>query len=78
MDVFNNSVVQVQVGEMLYRFALECAEHKIRNTCDSICKECPSNIELYGLNKREAMLLQHTAELEMQHRFKLQHKLRIL
>jgi hypothetical protein len=65
-------------GEMLYRFALDCAEHKINNDCNHICRNCPSNISAYittknmlrppgsdGLTPREAVMLQHTAELEM-------------
>lgn len=69
-------------GEMLYRFALDCAGHKINNDCNHICRNCPSNISAYittrdllrpagsdGLSPREAVMLQHTAELEMRNRY---------
>jgi hypothetical protein len=68
--------------EMLHRFALDCAAHKINNDCNQVCRNCPSNISLYittgnllrpagsdGLSAREAVMLQHTAELEMKDRY---------
>jgi hypothetical protein len=73
----SNVPVQVESAEMLYRFALDCAEHKIRNNCNFQCHTCASNLELYGLNKKEALLLNHTAELEIDHRIKLQHSLKM-
>jgi hypothetical protein len=60
--------------DILYRFALDCAEHKIRNNCDFQCKQCASNVSLYSIAREEAVMLQHSAELEMDHRFKIQHE----
>ena len=63
--------------DILYRFALDCAEHKIRGNCDFLCKQCPSNVSLYSIAREDAVMLQHSAELEINHRFKLQHESRI-
>jgi hypothetical protein len=52
---------------ILYRFALDCAEHKAVNNCNRQCRTCASNISLYT-DKRTAVLLQHSAELEVQDR----------
>jgi hypothetical protein len=67
----------IPYGDMLYRFALNCAEHKIRNTCGFNCRVCPSNISKYAIDPQTATMLQHSAELEMQHRMSLQHKFRM-
>jgi hypothetical protein len=62
---------------MLYRFALDCAEKKIKNTCGFMCQQCASNISIYGLSQRDAVMIQHSAEMEMNHRLEIQSKHRI-
>jgi hypothetical protein len=74
----SNLSPQVEAAEMLYRFALDCAEHKVRNTCTFECQNCASNIKMYGLNDREALLINHTAELEMRNRLDVQQNKRLM
>ncbi|MDR1046535.1 MAG: hypothetical protein LBL64_02065 [Treponema sp.] len=63
--------------QMMYKFALDCAEHKIYNNCDKNCNNCASNIGMYNLSHQDAVMLQHAAEMETQHRFQLQHEQRM-
>jgi hypothetical protein len=51
----------------LYTFALDCATHKQENSCARICSRCASNIALYTKDQRMAVMIQHTAELEVAH-----------
>jgi hypothetical protein len=60
--------------DMLYRFALDCAEHKQNNDCNRQCRTCPSNITAYGIDARTAVMYQHTAELETGHNLKLKQR----
>jgi hypothetical protein len=51
--------------EMLYTFALDCAQHKQNKSCQFICYKCASNISIYGIDKEYAVMLQHMADLEI-------------
>jgi hypothetical protein len=77
MKLIESSIGQVQGAEMLYRFALDCAENKINSNCDNVCINCADNLELYDLPKRDALLLMHTAELEISQKYKLHHELKM-
>jgi hypothetical protein len=48
----------------LHRFALDCAEKRYFHLCQYACTTCPSNISLYGLDKRDAVAIQHRANLD--------------
>jgi tetrahydromethanopterin S-methyltransferase subunit B len=48
--------------DMLYRFAHDCAMHKYKNDCNHQCHACPSNISLYDIDKRTAVMIQHNVE----------------
>jgi hypothetical protein len=51
--------------EVLYKFALDCAEHRQKKDCNRQCKDCPSNVALYGQSKPLAVMMLHSAELEL-------------
>jgi hypothetical protein len=52
--------------KMLYRFALDCVGHKYNYVCSNQCGQCASNISLYGIDKRTAVMIQHSANLDVQ------------
>jgi hypothetical protein len=54
------AVQLTQINEI----ANDCAKNRYHNLCSKNCKNCPSNISLYGaLSKEEAVAIQHLANL---------------
>jgi hypothetical protein len=66
--------------EIVYRFALDCAEHKVKGICkDRLnCARCASNVSVYVQDKQEAVMLQHMADLDMQKRWRAEMELKLL
>lgn len=56
--------ISIPRGDMLYRFTLECAKQKRERTCDMICAACSNNVNNYNVDVQDAIMLQHTADLE--------------
>jgi hypothetical protein len=73
MELVTNTHVQADAAAMLYHLALDCAERKVRQTCDFNCFVCASNLEIYGVAKKDALLMRRNAELEVEQRLRVQH-----
>jgi hypothetical protein len=65
--------------DVIYRFALDCAEHKLKGICtDKMrCSGCASNVSMYVPDRQDATMLQHMADLDMERRWRAQMELKL-
>jgi hypothetical protein len=77
----NNAIpfkkLNVPETDFMYYFAKDCATHKYNGDCNRQCKDCASNIIKYGIDPQQAVMLQHAAELKMDHVLTMRHKRRM-